>query len=352
METPRVRLGELLVRSGLISADHLEEALAEQRRVGKRLGTVLVQSGLVSETQVTQVLSQQLSVPWVSLHHIDFSRELLNLVPLDVVERYCLIPIYVRRVRGLGDALYIAMDDPTNSEALAEVAERSRLHVRAMIAPPSDIRAALRAYYGVGIAEEPAPAPRGAPAPRPDETPLPDAAKLARPPMAASAPKKPPVPSTASVAPATSGSLAALGPRLASTTPSGAKTESVGPRPEGASTESVGPRPEGARAARTKGGAKMIALTLLDGTTIRLPAKSKAAADPSGAAAPPPQLPAEQLTARDLITALRAAARGADASEVLGENARWEAMFAAVLSVLLKKHLIADWEFVEELKKG
>ena len=27
METPRVRLGELLVRAGLISADHLEEAL-------------------------------------------------------------------------------------------------------------------------------------------------------------------------------------------------------------------------------------------------------------------------------------------------------------------------------------
>src|SRR5450631_2220221 len=134
METPRVRLGELLVRAGLISADQLEEALTEQRRVGKRLGSLLVESGLVSETQVTQILSQQLSVPWVSLHHIDFSRDLLNLVPLDLVERYCLIPIYVRRVRGLGDALYIAMDDPTNAQALKDVAERSRLHVRAMIA--------------------------------------------------------------------------------------------------------------------------------------------------------------------------------------------------------------------------
>src|SRR5262249_53508892 len=65
------------------------------------------------------------------------------------------IPIYVRRVRGLGDALYVAMDDPTNTQALAEVAERSGLHVRAMIAPPSDIRAAIHAYYGIG--EPPAP---------------------------------------------------------------------------------------------------------------------------------------------------------------------------------------------------
>jgi hypothetical protein len=98
----------------------------------------------------------------------------------------------------------------------------------------------------------------------------------------------------------------------------------------------------------------MIALTLLDGTTIRLPAKGKPAAAPEAEGTPPPpvEAPPEQLTARDLIVALRAAARGADATAVLGENARWEAMFAAVLSVLLKKHLIADWEFVEELKKG
>src|SRR5499427_1559083 len=163
METPRVRLGELLVRAGLITEGQLEEALVEQRRVGKRLGSLLVETGLVSETQVTQILSQQLSIPWVSLHHIDFSRELLDLIPVDVVERFCLVPIYVRRVRGLGDALYVAMDDPTNTQALAQVSERSGLHVRAMIAPPSDIRAAIHAYYGIGEPPPP-PAPASAPA--------------------------------------------------------------------------------------------------------------------------------------------------------------------------------------------
>jgi type IV pilus assembly protein PilB len=71
MDNPRVRLGELLVRAGLITGRQLDEALAEQGRVGKRLGSLLVEIGLVSETQVTQILSQQLSVPWVSLHHID-----------------------------------------------------------------------------------------------------------------------------------------------------------------------------------------------------------------------------------------------------------------------------------------
>ncbi len=44
-------------------------------------------------------------------------------------------------------------------------------------------------------------------------------------------------------------------------------------------------------------------------------------------------------------------ANGADASEVLGSNMRWEALFSALLSLMLKKHLIADWEFIDELKK-
>src|SRR4051812_25343027 len=150
MVTARVRLGELLVEAHIITRQQLEEALLLQKKDGRRIGTLLVDAGLVSETQVTQILSQQLSVPWVSLYHIDFSRQLLNLVSQDLAERYCLVPIFVRKVRGLGQTLYVAMDDPSDEKAHAEVSQFSGLPVRAMIAPPTDIRSALRAYYGAG----------------------------------------------------------------------------------------------------------------------------------------------------------------------------------------------------------
>src|SRR6478609_7576416 len=141
----RVRLGELLVTAQIITRETLEGVLAVQKSDGRRLGTLLVETGLVTETQLTQILSQQLSVPWVSLYHIDFSRQLLDLVPEELAEQHCLIPIFVRRVRGYGETLYIAMDDPTNEVAVQAVAEFSGLPVRTMIAPPSDIRAAIRA---------------------------------------------------------------------------------------------------------------------------------------------------------------------------------------------------------------
>jgi hypothetical protein len=110
---------------------------------------------------------------------------------------------------------------------------------------------------------------------------------------------------------------------------------------------------------------RMIALTLLDGTSITLPAPRKQRqrldtiaqpAEQRGAAedeVPSTVAGAEDagLTARDLVAALRAVCHGADPKEILGPNLRLEAVVAALLSVLLRKGLVADWEFVDELKK-
>jgi type IV pilus assembly protein PilB len=354
---------------------------------------LLVETGLVSETQVTQILSQQLSIPWVSLHHIDFSRELLDLVPVDAVERFCLVPIYVRRVRGLGDALYVAMDDPTNTQALVEVSERSGLHVRAMIAPPSDIRAAIHAYYGIG---EPRPVAAPVENRRAVEDPETNVntvvlsrseveanaaiAAQARARARETAQLEPAEKASASVknggsedlraiAPAKRPAAAREGVAVAVEVESQALPEPVAAPAPVAAVGAANDVPASVRATAQQGAERlrramgeargdagkqaarrMVALTLLDGTTIRLPAKGKgeAAAVESVAAA----APESNLTARDLVAALRAAAHGADATEVLGEDVKWERLFAALLSVLLKKHLISDWEFIEELTKG
>ena len=95
---------------------------------------------------------------------------------------------------------------------------------------------------------------------------------------------------------------------------------------------------------------RMIALTLLDGTTISVPAPKKKSIRAEADGGTGEEI-SDQLTARDLVSALRAVAHGADASEILGTEPRWETMFAALLSILLRKGLIADWEFVEEFRK-
>jgi type IV pilus assembly protein PilB len=325
----------MLVEANLLTEEQLARLLARQKDDGRRLGALVVEAGLVDEAALTQVLSRQLNAPWVSLYHVDFYRQLLNLVPHEVAEQHCLIPVYVREVRRQGATLYVAMEDPTNDEARRACEQASGLPVRAMIAPPSDIRNAIRVYYGARDGAPPPPRPRR---PSPSQRP---AGASSRPPPPAD---EPPPSSTARPAPAAAPAPVVQARRVAAPTP-------------GEAEPAIAPSQLPPPATPPLGLPRMMRLTLLDGTEIAIPAPRRRRRGSR------PDLEAElnegagvwtrdtQLTAHDLIGALRAVAQGAAASDVLDPSATWEALFAALLSVLLRKHLIADWEFVEELKK-
>lgn len=322
----RVRLGDMLVQAQMLRPEQVAEALALQRQHGGRLGELLVELGHVSEIQLAQVLSNQLSIPWVNLYHIDFSRDLLNLVSPDTAEKYRCIPVYVRKVRSQGETLFVATDDPTHELALAEIAVQANMPVKPLVASSSDVRNAIRVYYFGGKAS-PATAPikkrpssiapmRSIPPVELDESEIeseesePLSAKPVKP-----APPAKPVDAT--------------------------KPE---PTPEPATKPEPAPKEEAAASPaplRKKKG-KMMTLTFLDGTSVMLPqAGARKAENPA---------PGDALTTRDLITALRARAEGKDVSAVLPDD-RWEPIVAATLSLLLRKGLIADWEFVEEWSK-
>jgi type IV pilus assembly protein PilB len=315
------RIGELLVEAGVLSQSQLEQALFAQRKDGRKLGQLLIELGLVSEVQLTQTLSRQLSVPWVSLYHVDFSRSLLNLVPREIAERYAVVPILVRRIKKQGDTLYIAMDDPTNEAAIEDVARGAALPVKPMIACPSDIRAAIRVYY-LGEVGVPPPPPSAVAPQAPVLRPVPPSPPSRRP---------------------------ETGPRAAASIDGGTRkiAAPAAKAPEGDSADSA---PEVVASveeitAPKRARPKMISLTLLDGTSVSIPAPTKRPSKPDV------EELSDQLTARDLLSAMRAVAHGAEASDSLGTEPRWEVMFSALLSILLRKGIIADWEFVEEFRK-
>ncbi len=313
----RMRIGELLVSANVITQEQLARALAHPRKEGERLGDVLLALEMVSDTQLTQALSQQLAVPWVSLYHVDFSRQLLNFVPREIADQFCVVPVLHRKSKKGGEQLFVAMDDPTNDVALAEVEKACGITVKPMIAARSDIRAAIRVYYhGETPAQPQVPPPPPSPKPAKAVEQPKVAPKTIPPEELVDETSEPPPPPSA---PAPSVDSPNASPEIEAKEITLKKRRSI----------------------------PMIALTLLDGTTIQLPARKGRT----------PSQPAEaetqnQLTTRDLINALRAVSEGADAAQILGEAPKWEPIVAALLSVLLKKGLIADWEFLEEYRKA
>lgn len=311
-----------------MSASQLEEALARQKETGRRLGESLIELGHVSEEAVAQTLSEQLSVPWVTLSRVEFSRELLNLVSADVASRWLVVPVYVRHARAKGggpgaDTLFVAIDDPLNDRALAEVAAHVGMPVKPMVASSGELRSVIRIYYGVDLP----PLVRTA------------LAQASMPPLEieidyedeppAVAPE--PAPKRKTSRPKSS----APGARRGST-----DVPKAAPVPREASSPELPTSPIELTQPKKKKKARMMTLTLLDGTTVTLPASPKGQSSP----------PSERLTTRDLIQALDAHAQGKDVKNVLG-GAGWESLLATLLSLLLRKGLIADWEFVEEWEK-
>jgi type IV pilus assembly protein PilB len=141
-----MRIGELLVAAGMITREQLDAALAEQASAGGRIGELLVRRGFVTEHELTQILSNQVSVAWVSLDHVEFTRELLSLVPPDVALELNLLPVLFRMEKKQ-KILYVAVDDPTHLPAMERIAQLTGMNVRPVVAPASEIRRAIRQHY-------------------------------------------------------------------------------------------------------------------------------------------------------------------------------------------------------------
>ena len=105
----KIRIGDLLIQHGLITEDQLSEALASQKKTGKKLGRALIDLGLIEEDQMLELLSQQLGVPFVRLRNFDFNAEITQRLP----------ETYARRFRALvlgekDGGLQVGMADPTD----------------------------------------------------------------------------------------------------------------------------------------------------------------------------------------------------------------------------------------------
>src|SRR5213079_413791 len=75
------RLGEILLREGLITQDQLKKALLEQKNTGMRLGYTLVKLGFVEETEISKMLARQYRMPAVDLSRFEVDPKIIKLLP-------------------------------------------------------------------------------------------------------------------------------------------------------------------------------------------------------------------------------------------------------------------------------
>jgi len=134
----RPRLGDLLLRKGLITADQLAAALVESRERGELLGRVLIELGYVFEDELARVLAEQLKLPYVNLEVVGVDRQVARLLPPTEGRRAAAIP-----VASIGDRIRVAFADPGDDTAQAIVRRYIPL-IELAVGELSDIESAWR----------------------------------------------------------------------------------------------------------------------------------------------------------------------------------------------------------------
>ncbi|HWT03166.1 MAG TPA: type IV-A pilus assembly ATPase PilB [Pyrinomonadaceae bacterium] len=136
------KLGEILVRENLLSAQQLREALDYQRSHGGRLGYNLVKMGLVSDDMITAVLSRQYGVPSVNLELFDIEPSVIRLIPQEVAQKYSVLPL-----SRVGASLTLAMVDPTNVFAMDDIKFMTGLNIEPVVVSEASVQEAIAKYY-------------------------------------------------------------------------------------------------------------------------------------------------------------------------------------------------------------
>jgi len=136
------RLGDILVREGLITREQLSQALQEQRNSGMRLGYTLVKLGLVEETEITKMLARQYRMPAVDLARFEVDPRIVKLIPAEVAVRHTVLPL-----KREGRTLTVAMSDPTNMTVVDDLKFITRYDIFPVIAGEYTLKTAIERYY-------------------------------------------------------------------------------------------------------------------------------------------------------------------------------------------------------------
>src|SRR3954466_1409349 len=109
----RIRIGDLLVKAGVITDLQLKAALAEQSQWGGKLGDILVRMEFLTEEVLVRALSKQTGIPRADLSG-ELARDALALASAGPGEEFVLGPL---ALKDHGRTLVVRMSDPLNISA-------------------------------------------------------------------------------------------------------------------------------------------------------------------------------------------------------------------------------------------
>jgi len=135
-------VGEMLVSRGIITPEQLAQALAAQKKLGKRLGETLIDLGHITSKDLLWILSDQADIPFVELRPEMLDEKLINSFPEKLLYDNFILPLFETE-----DRIFVAIGDPTNIPGIQKLKEKTTKKVVISGAEPEQIERLLNRFF-------------------------------------------------------------------------------------------------------------------------------------------------------------------------------------------------------------
>lgn len=136
------KLGEILIKQGLLRPDQIQVAMTEANRSKSKLGPTLIQMGLLKDAQILRAMEKQYAIPGVDVSQFDIEPSVTALVNRDFCEKNCVIPL-----SKAGTTLVVAFADPSNLQVRDDLRYISKCKIQPIVATESAIMQAIAKYF-------------------------------------------------------------------------------------------------------------------------------------------------------------------------------------------------------------
>ena len=140
----KMRMGDILVELGVITPEQLQIALKQSNPEQRRLGALLVALGFATEEDIDKAVSTRLAIPYFKSFEGMLDPEVAGLIPEALARKLLIVPVLRTE-----DTLSVGMVNPSDTDAIDEVARLSGLHVQPIMTTLGNLFDAIQQTYGL-----------------------------------------------------------------------------------------------------------------------------------------------------------------------------------------------------------
>jgi len=138
----KIRIGDLLLSKGKITAEQLEKAVKVHKEQGGKLGDVLKQLGFINDFNLVSTLAEQLNLPFIDLKHYPIKPDIIRRLPERIARRFRVLLIDV-----IESDYLVGMSDPTDLVAYDELNRVLGTKIRVAVLVEADVLRVIDLVY-------------------------------------------------------------------------------------------------------------------------------------------------------------------------------------------------------------